>query len=88
MATTGGFTHALNDGEVNVVFSYPAGYPSQAELHHIEFQSIDVTSIINPEDIEYVCEKIPEKAREWEQDLKADAAEWRRKEAIEERTSC
>ena len=84
MASTGSFTTALNDGEVDVVFIYPAGYPSEAELHHIEFQSIDVTSIINPEDIEYVCEKIPEKAREWEQDLKAEAAESRR----EERMSC
>lgn len=88
MATTGSFTHALNDGEVTVVFSYPFGYPSEAELHRIEYKNIDVTDIINPEDFEYVCEKIPEKAREWEQDLKAEAAESRREEAIEERASC
>lgn len=88
MATTGGFTHALNDGEVNVVFSYPAFHPLEAELVKIEYKNIDVTDIINPEDVEYLRDKIYEKAYEWEQDLKADAAEWRRKEAIEERTSC
>lgn len=88
MATTGSFNHALNDGEVSVVFTYPFGYPSQAELHHIEYKNIDVTSIINPEDVEYLRDKIYEKAYEWEQDLKADAAEWHRKEAIEERASC
>jgi len=88
MATTGSFTHALNDGEVTVVFTYPLGYPSEAELHRIEYMNIDVTDIINPEDVEYLRDKIYEKACEWEQDLKADAAEWRRKEAIEERASC
>ena len=78
--TTGSFEHALNDGMVTVEFSYTWPFASQAQITKIIFCGMDVTSIVHPEDYEYLNGLVYENALEHKQEEKMCAAEakWER----------
>lgn len=79
---------ALNNGEATAVIGYDFGYPGNtAELIDVTFKKISIFALLNPEDFDWVNDRVSQWACEHAEDMKADAAESardaRRDEALE-----
>ena len=78
------FEHALNDGKVEVTYSYEWNDPDCTDIIKITHDGHDVTSIVHPDDYEYLFERCPHHAREDKADAAAEEADRRYKERREE----